>query len=144
MFNYKISDNKTDIYYTEIIELTAKVGWGENYFLTEEIWLNTLAASTHIAYAKIGAGVIGFARILADAQMCMFYDVCVDPAFQKNNVGSALMNHLIDKVKDKNYVSIGLFVWEGNKTAIEFYRKLGFEVSTAMELKPHMRKFESA
>jgi ribosomal protein S18 acetylase RimI-like enzyme len=55
------------------------------------------------------------------------------------NVGTLLMNHLVDKVKNGNYVSIGLFVWEGNKTASEFYGKLGFEKAVAMEIKKYMR-----
>jgi len=71
----------------------------------------------------------------------MFYDVCVHPNYQTNGIGRAVMDYLIEKIKDREYISIGLFVWEGNKTASEFYRKLGFEKSPAMELKKYMKKF---
>ena len=73
--------------------------------------------------------------------MCMFYDICVHPEYQGKDIGTSLMNHLIDKIKDKNYISIGLFVWEGNETASEFYNKLGFMNVTAMELKNYMKTF---
>ncbi|HEX2549469.1 MAG TPA: GNAT family N-acetyltransferase, partial [Gammaproteobacteria bacterium] len=46
----------------------------------------------------------------------MFYDMCIHPDYQKKNIGTLLMDHLINKIKDKEYISIGLFTSEGNKT----------------------------
>jgi len=48
---------------------------------------------------------------------------------------------LINKIKDQEYISIGLFMWEGNPAASTFYQKLGFENAQAMELKSHMKEF---
>lgn len=46
---------------------------------------------------------------------------------------------LIGKVKNKGYVSIGLFAWEKNPKNIPFYNKFGFKkASTGMELEKHM------
>ncbi|CDZ78951.1 ribosomal-protein-alanine N-acetyltransferase [Legionella massiliensis] len=134
-----ILESKNEVSFSEINELSERVGWGKNFYPTKEQWELTLKLSTHIAYIKKNAQLICFGRVVGDGQMCMFYDICVHPEYQKQYIGSLLMNHLINKVKDKNYASIGLFVWQGNSTASEFYRKFGFEVSPAMELREYMR-----
>ncbi len=136
----KILDSKNEIKLTDVNNLMKQVGWGDNYYQKESVWKRVLEASTHIAYIKENEKLISFGRILEDGVMCMFYDICVHPDYQNKNIGTLLMNHLLDKVKDGNYVSIGLFVWEGNKTASDFYGKLGFEKVTAMEIKKYMRK----
>ena len=59
----------------------------------------------------------------------------------RRNTELYAMNHLIDKIKDKEYISIGLFTWEGNETTSEFYSKVGFEYVSAMELNKHMKNF---
>ena len=139
MIDIKISENKNDLSCNEINALMEKVGWGRSYYSTEEKWQRVLKVSTHIAYAKIKNELIAFGRILEDGIMCMFYDLCVHPQYQKRGIGTDLMNHLINKVKDHAYVSIGLFTWEGNKTVHEFYEKFHFEKSNAMQLKMYMK-----
>lgn len=136
----EVLDSKKGISFADICPLIESVGWGNRFYPTEEKWKRVLSASTHIAYVRDGKKLIAFGRILEDGIMCMFYDVCVHPDYQGQGIGSQVMNHLIEKVKDQEYISVGLFVWEGNKTASEFYKKLGFKVVTAMELKEHMRK----
>lgn len=135
----KFLESKKEITFDEISALTTSVGWG-CFHQTEEKWRHVLEVSTYIAYVKENDKLIAFGRILEDGIMCMFYDVCVHPDHQGKNLGTQLMNHLIDKVKDREYISIGLFAWEGNKTVPEFYGKLGFKHVPAMELKQHMRK----
>ncbi len=135
-----VEEDKKGIALSDIHPLIESVGWGKNYYETEEKWKRVLERSSYIGYVKQQGKVIAFGRILEDGVMCMFYDVCVHPNYQRQGIGKAVMNHLINKVKDKGYVSVGLFVWEGNKTASEFYNKLGFEFSPAMELKKAMKK----
>lgn len=141
VLNPVIVESKNDIFWSDINTLAENVGWGQNYFRTEEQWRYTLQKSMHIAYIRSADGdLIAFGRILEDGQMCMFYDICVHTEHQGEGLGSLLMNHLINKIKDKNYVSIGLFAWERNKSVPQFYSKLGFEESRGMELKGYMRK----
>lgn len=137
---FTIKNFKDQVSWSDINNLASCVGWGDLYYSTADHWQQTLTKSTHIAYIKENEELIAFARILEDGQMCMFYDVCVHPHFQKKGLGTAIMNHLIENIKDKNYVSLGLFVWQGNKSAAEFYSKFGFEQAFAMELKKHMKK----
>jgi len=135
MRNITISENKNDLSHNEVNALVEKVGWGKLYYSTEEKWQRVLNASTHVAYAKMQDELIAFGRILEDGIMCMFYDICVHPHYQKQGIGTALMQHLINKIKDHPYVVIGLFTWEGNQTVHEFYEKFNFEKSYAMQLK---------
>lgn len=132
---YTILESKDRIQFDEINMLTASVGWGECYYQTEAKWRHVLSVSTYIAYIKDKGKLIAFGRILEDGIMCMFYDICVSPDYQRKNIGTLLMNHLLAKVKNNKYVSIGLFTWEGNKTVPEFYSKFGFVKTSAMELK---------
>jgi len=136
-----ILESKDEITFNDINILTESVGWGKRFHQTEEKWQRVLAVSTHIAFIKENEKLIAFGRILEDGIMCMFYDICVHPNYQGKGIGTLLMNHLIDKIKDKEYISIGLFTWEGNENASEFYGKVGFEHVSAMELKKLMKKF---
>jgi ribosomal protein S18 acetylase RimI-like enzyme len=142
---YKLNDvpileSRQGVSFSEINQLTEGVGWGKNFFETEENWKRTIAASSHIAYAKINKKLICFGRLVDDGQICMFYDICVHPDYQRKKIGSLLMTHLIAKLKNKNYVSVGLFIWQGNSKASQFYSKFGFEIVPAMELKKCMRE----
>lgn len=139
--HHQILESKDTISFDDIGILTESVGWGKRFHQSEEKWRYVLDSSTYIAYIKEGDRVIAFGRILEDGIMCMFYDICVHPDYQGNGLGTLIMNHLIDKVKDKEYISLGLFVWEGNETASEFYGKFGFKKVTAMELKKYMKQF---
>lgn len=88
-----------------------------------------------------GEKLVGLGRILEDGVMCMFYDIGVHPDYQRRRIGSKILNRLISKVKNKNYASIGLFVWEENSANIPFYQEHGFErVKTGMELVRHMQR----
>jgi ribosomal protein S18 acetylase RimI-like enzyme len=134
-----ILEEKKSITFSEINALVKSVGWGESYYQTEEKWQRVLSLS-HISYARDNERLVGFARIVEDGIMCMVYDVCVHPDYQGRGIGVELMDALIEKTKDKGYVSIGLFVFEGNPKNIRFYGKLGFEQVVGMELKKYMRK----
>ena len=140
--NLLVLEAKDDITFEEITALTESVGWGKCFHQSKEKWLRVLASSSHIAYMRENGKLIAFGRVLEDGIMCMFYDICVHPDHQGNNIGTLIMQHLIDKVKDVNYASIGLFTWEGNKTVSEFYSKLGFVPSSAMEIKKHIKKIQ--
>ena len=111
-----------------------------HFYPTEEIFRQVLDASAHVAYIRKDGDLIAYGRMLADGMHCIFVDVCIRPDYQGHKLGTLIMEHLIDKVKDKNYVCIGLFCEEDNKTVVEFYCKLGFEKSNGMELLRYERE----
>ena len=122
----------------QIDNLTEAVGWGRR---GANKWKGVLSKSSYVYSIWDGDRLVGMGRIVEDGVMCMFYDIAVHPDYQRGGLGSQIMNNLINQVKDKKYVSIGLFAWEKNPANIPFYEKFGFEkVATGMELVRYMAR----
>ena len=119
----------------QIESLRDSVGWHRHR--GEKKWNEILSKSFFVYSIWDGDKMIGMGRILEDGVMCMFYDIVVHRDYQGKGVGKMIMNNLINKVKDKNYTSIGLFATPENKEfLIPFYKKYGFELSeTGMEIR---------
>ena len=54
-------------------------------------------------------------------------DLCVDSACRGKGIGKKLFAHVCKEAKALGCRDIALNVWEGNDSAIEFYKKLGFK-----------------
>jgi ribosomal-protein-alanine N-acetyltransferase len=54
-------------------------------------------------------------------------NIGIDPDFQRQGYGRGLLNHLIEELRKRNISEIFLEVRVGNKSAIRFYKKQGFE-----------------
>ena len=103
-------------------------------------WKEVLSKSYFIYTAWDENEIIGMGRIMEDGVMCMFYDICINPKYQRQGIGSKIMIKLIDKIKHKKYASIGLFAWKENPANKPFYKKFGFiEKTTGMELDKYMK-----
>ena len=120
----------------DLDKLWKAIGWNSR---GPQKWQEVLSKSSYILSAWDKDDLIGIGRILEDGIMCMFYDIGVHPDYQGKGVGSKIMEHLIEQVRYKTYASIGLFAWEENPTNLPFYKKFGFERSSGMELRKHMK-----
>jgi GNAT superfamily N-acetyltransferase len=130
--------NTKDVDLTALQDLTAAVGWGRR---GDTLWSEVLSKSSSVCSVWCQSQLVGFGRILEDGVMCMFYDIAVHPDFQGKGIGKTIMATLIEQVKDRGYVSIGLFGWEGNPANVKFYKTCGFEsVHSGMELTRYMRR----
>ena len=69
-------------------------------------------------------GPVTFAHVLGELT------IAVHPASQGIGAGKALFNELLREVKDErpDILRVELIARESNQKAIEFYRKLGFEI----------------
>jgi ribosomal protein S18 acetylase RimI-like enzyme len=54
------------------------------------------------------------------------WGIYVDPIFQRQKIGTQLVNYCINEAKDKNKAEIILWVFEKNNSSIEFYERMGF------------------
>ena len=54
-------------------------------------------------------------------------NIGIDSDFKRQGHGTGLLNHLIEELKKRNIGEILLEVRAGNKSAIQFYKKQGFE-----------------
>ena len=55
-------------------------------------------------------------------------DLCVDQQYQHKGIGKALFNHARNYAKEIKCHNITLNVWQGNDSAIKFYKDLGLSV----------------
>tara|TARA_Y100000310_G_scaffold315041_1_gene365142 strand:- start:474 stop:884 length:411 start_codon:yes stop_codon:yes gene_type:complete len=133
-----------NIEYKEILEvapekldmLWSAIGWRPRGV---QKWKEVLSKSSYLCSVWDKGNLVGTGRILEDGVMCMFYDIGVHPDYQGQKIGSQIMEHLINRVKDKDYASIGLFAWEQNRVNLPFYKKFGFEESSGIELIKYMK-----
>lgn len=127
-----------DIDPQQLNNLFTSIGWKGR---SPKIWKSVLDKSSFVVSAWKENELIGFGRILEDGVMCMFYDIGVLPGHHGEGIGTKIMEMLIEQVKDKNYASIGLFMWDKNMGIKKFYEKFGFEeVATGMELVKYMKR----
>jgi len=54
-------------------------------------------------------------------------NIGIDPDFKRHGHGTALLNHLIEELRKRHIGEIFLEVRAGNKSAIQFYKRQGFE-----------------
>lgn len=80
--------------------------------------------------AKYGDRLIGMGRMVGDGAMYWYLqEIIVLPEYQKQGVGTKIVNHLVDYAV--SHSTTGKFTTIGGVSAKgkeEFYRKLGFEV----------------
>lgn len=105
--------------------LRASVGWN---MIKPERAARGLANSRRIVAYEDGK-VIGLARIISDGgYVTVIYDVIVHPEYQKQGIGTRLMQKVMDSVieelEEGENQMISLFAAKGKEP---FYLKFGFE-----------------
>lgn len=121
-----------EINISNVNEILNLVGWGE---YTPEQWKIVIDKSTFMVEVLHQNQTIGFSRVVDDTRMCMIYDVCVHPDYQKQGVGTLLMKEILKYVEANDFAVVNLFYDRDNKGLDNFYRKFGFEsIPNAMRL----------
>ncbi|MBE6800477.1 MAG: ribosomal-protein-alanine N-acetyltransferase [Ruminococcaceae bacterium] len=69
-------------------------------------------------------GYIGSHNVLGEVYIT---NIAVFPEFRRNGVGKALVEHLVNQMKNENAEFVTLEVRESNSTAISLYEKNGFQ-----------------
>ncbi|MFC1722783.1 GNAT family N-acetyltransferase [Nanoarchaeota archaeon] len=106
-----------------------------NWLPRKQKWDRILQISRYICTAWHDDKLIGMGRILEDGEMAVIYDFCVRPEHRRKGIGTQILDHLLNQIKDKGYYSISLFPWEHDPKLIPFYEKFGFKQIPGMELK---------
>lgn len=63
--------------------------------------------------------------LLKQKKFCYIDDFCVKAKYKRNGIGRLLFKNIIDYAKAEGASSLQLVVWEFNKDAINFYKKMG-------------------
>ena len=73
-------------------------------------------------------------KLLQDAKTLYIDDICVDEKARGKHVGKALYEFVRDYAKSIGCYNMTLNVWEGNDSALSFYKNMGMKVQkTGME-----------
>ena len=74
-------------------------------------------------------------QLLEDIKTLYIDDICVDENARGRHIGKALYEYVRDYAKSIGCNNITLNVWEGNDSAISFYKNMGMQVKkTTMEI----------
>jgi len=123
---------KLEIYYTnslpevgQYFTLFESSGWNKDYKATPEELISTLKKSWFSVSAYHKEKLVGFGRMLSDGLLhAVLFDVIVLPEYQRNGIGTEIMNRLLDKCKKHHIRDIQLFCAEGKEA---FYKIFGFQ-----------------
>ncbi len=117
------TEREIDLY--ELEELCDRVGWARRPLrkVKKAIQHSFLVVSMWEVRGNRKC-LVGFARATSDyAFNATIWDVVVDPSFQSQGLGKALMQYTINKLRSEDISNITLFA---DPQVVDFYRKLGF------------------
>jgi len=109
----------------------------------------TLASNQGERYLNLkimqGEQVAGFAITQVVLDEATLFNIAIDPAFQRQGLGRKLLEDVIEKLEQREIVTLWLEVRASNSKAIALYESLGFnEVSVRRNYYPAAQGREDA
>ena len=117
--------------------LTDAVGWGiKKISIIEEALKNTL----YSLCVYDGDKLIGYGRLLGDKTIFLYiHSVMVMPEYQGKNIGTGIMNKLLEQINEYKKVNPEIRTYLGAAKGKEgFYKKFGFIARPTEDLGPGM------
>lgn len=65
---------------------------------------------------------------MTDIKTLYIDDLCVDKAMRGKHIGKMLYDYVVKYAKENEFYNITLNVWADNKSAFEFYKKIGLKI----------------
>ena len=108
----------------DVLHLYQAVGW-TNYTNQPQMLEQSLSHSLATYLARDGEEIVGVVRLIGDGFSSVFVqDLIVLPSYQRQGIGSALMNKALGEFKDAYQVQLAT---DQTEKTLGFYRSLGFE-----------------
>ncbi len=108
---------------SEYFALFATTGWNEEYRLTEDELFASLRGSWHAVSAYEGDTLIGFGRTISDGVLhALIVDMIIDPRHQRKGVGSAILERLVERCRERMIRDVQLFCAKGKSGFYEKHR----------------------
>ena len=105
-----------------IEEQNSDYPWSQHQFTT------SIENSKNLCYClSQNDKTIGYLIAMLSLDTADILNIGIDPDFKRQGYGTALLNYLIENLRKRNISEILLEVRAGNKSAIQFYMKQGFE-----------------
>lgn len=114
----------TSVSIDDVLPLYQAVGW-TNYTNQPQMLEQSLAHSLATYLARDGEEIVGVVRLVGDGFSSVFVqDLIVLPSYQRQGIGSALMEKALGDFKDAYQVQLAT---DQTEKTLGFYRSLGFE-----------------
>ena len=81
-----------------------------------------------LGYAFCELREVPFSTTMVPHKSLFIDDLCVDKNIRSKGVGKALFDYVKQEAKKMDCYEVTLNVWEGNDSAIVFYKKMGMQV----------------
>lgn len=115
---------ETSVSINDVLPLYQAVGW-TNYTNQPQMLEQSLAHSLATYLARDGEEIVGVVRLVGDGFSSVFVqDLIVLPSYQRQGIGSALMEKALGDFKDAYQVQLAT---DQTEKTLGFYRSLGFE-----------------
>ena len=96
--------------------------WSQGQFTT------SIENSNNLCYClSLNGKTVGYLIAMLALDSADILNIGIDPDFKRHGHGTALLNHLIEELRKSHIGEIFLEVRAGNKSAIRFYKRQGFE-----------------
>lgn len=105
-----------------IEEQNSDYPWFQDQFTT------SIENSKNLCYClNLNGKTIGYLIAMLAVDTADILNIGIDPDFQRKGYGTGLISYLIEKLRKRYIGEILLEVRAGNKSAIQFYKRQGFE-----------------
>ena len=99
-----------------------------DYPWTQLQFTTSIENSNNLSYClSLKGKTIGYLIAMLTLDTADILNIGIESNFKRQGHGTALLNHLIGDLRKRNISEILLEVRAGNKSAIQFYNKQGFE-----------------
>lgn len=108
----------------EVLRLYEAVGWSA-YTRQPDALMEAIRKSTWVITARSGEHLVGLIRTLSDYRAVNYIqDIIVDPAFQGQGIGRALVERIISRFSDAR---THILLTDDEDRQHHFYQALGFK-----------------
>ena len=87
----------------------------------------------HLAVITLEGYIVGFYDYWHTFDSATIAQIAVDPKYQRQHLGSELLNEIIKECQAKKVRNITLEVRKNNEKAVKLYQKFGFEATFTKE-----------
>lgn len=110
-------------------------GYTEQRHCPEKVLTDKLGQEDDLVFVAVCEGrVTGSAMAGYDGHRGWLYLVAVDRQWRRQGLGAQLVDYAVDELRRRGCSKVNLQVRGGNRQAVGFYEKLGFEVEDRVSL----------
>jgi GNAT superfamily N-acetyltransferase len=129
--NFELS-HRRDIDIEHIRSIRESVGWDPDI---ADVWQRTLETALDVTTAWDGDNMVGVGFLVGSPRHAVLCDIAVSPTHQKQGIGRAVVEELINAAQEQQIKYVTLTFAEDRPWLKDFYGSLGFRsIDDAMQL----------